>query len=40
VFAGKLDRFELWKADTYDAETTDIGSISPDIRKHLPPPRI
>ncbi len=39
VFAGKLDRFELWMSDIYDAETSDIGSISADIRKHLPPPR-
>lgn len=39
VFVGKLDRFELWKAETYDAETPDIDSISADIRKKLPPPK-
>ncbi len=39
VFVGKLDRFELWKAETYDAETPDLSSISPDIRRHLTPPK-
>ena len=39
VFVGKLDRFELWKADVYDAETPDLASISPDIRRHLTPPK-
>jgi MraZ protein len=37
AFAGKLDRFELWKADFYDAETPDIDSISDDIRTQLAP---
>ena len=39
VFVGKLDRFEVWKADTYDAETPDLGSVSADIRKKLTPPQ-
>ncbi len=39
VFVGKLDRFELWKAETYDAETPDLASISPSIRRHLTPPK-
>ena len=39
VFVGKLDRFELWKAETYDAQTPDLGSISADIRKKLPLPK-
>lgn len=39
TFAGKLDRFEIWKSETYDSETSDIGSVSPDIRRRLTPPK-
>jgi MraZ protein len=39
VFVGKLDRFEVWKADTYDAETPDLGAVNADIRKKLAPPQ-
>jgi len=39
AFAGKLDRFEIWMGDTYDAQTDDIESIGVDIRKLLVRPR-
>ncbi|MEO8242730.1 MAG: division/cell wall cluster transcriptional repressor MraZ [bacterium] len=39
TFSGKLDRFEIWKSETYDAETSDIDSVNPDIRRRLTPPK-
>ena len=35
AFAGKLDRFELWLGDTYDAETPDMSDDADDIRALL-----
>lgn len=35
AFAGKLDRFELWLAETYDAETPDLSDDAEDIRALL-----
>ena len=35
AFAGKLDRFELWLGDAYDAETPDMGDDADDIRALL-----
>ncbi len=35
AFAGKLDRFELWLAQTYDSETPDLSDDAEDIRALL-----
>ena len=35
AFAGKLDRFELWLGDTYEAETPDMSDDADDIRALL-----
>ena len=40
AFAGKLDRFELWIGDVYDADTPDLGDDPKKIRAELPLPKV
>ena len=39
AFAGKLDRFELWIGDTYDADTPSVGDDAKAIRANLALPK-
>jgi MraZ protein len=39
AFAGKLDRFELWVGETYDADTPSLGDDAKAIRAALTLPK-
>ena len=39
AFAGKLDRFELWIVDIYDADTPSVGDDAKAIRASLALPK-